>query len=323
MPPTFHPDIAVIIPVYNAIQYLDECLNSIVSQTYRELEIILVDDGSTDGSEKVCDQWSAKDNRISVIHQSNSGEAAARNTGISHAHSGLIAWVDSDDTIETSYIEHLYNTKKNHAASIAIANPRSKQSIKQDGEYVYSGQHDIIRAWLYNEIPSYMWSSLVNKSLYDGLQFESFRVRADALMMGKLCTRASRIVVYSDNGYQYREHADSTSHSASSPSVNLNSWMESGEKEYEYFSSFFPNFRKQASYHIMHELVVVYFCIKQLPDGREKKLLCHTLQKLMARHLPHLPWAHLGAKRFREMLAGLKAFILLTVYLMKHSRNYR
>jgi glycosyltransferase involved in cell wall biosynthesis len=81
MPPTFHPDIAVIIPVYNAIQYLDECLNSIVSQTYRELEIILVDDGSTDGSEKVCDQWSAKDNRISVIHQSNSSEAAARIPG--------------------------------------------------------------------------------------------------------------------------------------------------------------------------------------------------------------------------------------------------
>lgn len=115
-----------------------------------------------------------------------------------------------------------------------------------------------------------MWSSLVDKSLYDGLQFESFRVRADALMMGKLCTRASRIVVYSDNGYQYREHADSTSHSASSPSVNLNSWMESGEKEYEYFSSFFPNFRKQASYHIMHELVVVYFCIKQLPAAVRK-----------------------------------------------------
>lgn len=99
--------VSIIIPVYNAEKYLDECVESVLSQTYNDYELILVDDGSTDYSGKICDRYAKADNRIVVIHQQNSGASAARNTGISEAHGEYITFVDSDDWIEPDYIERM------------------------------------------------------------------------------------------------------------------------------------------------------------------------------------------------------------------------
>ena len=103
--------ISVVVPVYNVKQYLDDCMHSIVNQTYENIEIILVDDGSTDGSGELCEEWKGKDSRIRVIHQENGGLSAARNTGIEHAKGSYIAFVDSDDWVSEEYIEKLYEYK--------------------------------------------------------------------------------------------------------------------------------------------------------------------------------------------------------------------
>lgn len=97
--------VSVIVPVYNVAPYLDKCLKSICTQTYRELEIILIDDGSTDGSGEKCDRWSEKDSRIQVVHQKNGGVSSARNTGLSICTGELIGFVDSDDWLEADMIE--------------------------------------------------------------------------------------------------------------------------------------------------------------------------------------------------------------------------
>ena len=94
------PTVSVIIPVYNVEKYLDQCIESVVSQTYKELEIILVDDGSKDTSGALCDKWAAKDNRIKVIHKQNSGPAATRNMGTKAATGSWILYLDSDDWYE-------------------------------------------------------------------------------------------------------------------------------------------------------------------------------------------------------------------------------
>ena len=99
--------ISIIVPVYNVSQYLHACINSIINQTFKELEIILIDDGSTDDSGKICDIYSAIDKRIKVIHQCNSGLSAARNVGIEIATGEYITFIDSDDYISTDYIERL------------------------------------------------------------------------------------------------------------------------------------------------------------------------------------------------------------------------
>ena len=101
------PILSVIIPVYNIKNYLEECLNSVINQTLKEIEIILVDDGSTDGSAKICDNFASKDNRIIVVHQKNQGAGMARNAGIEIANGKYITFTDGDDYLETSAFETL------------------------------------------------------------------------------------------------------------------------------------------------------------------------------------------------------------------------
>ncbi len=103
------PLISVIVPVYNVEAYLDRCIGSIAGQTYENLEIILVDDGSPDGSGAICDAWAAKDSRIRVIHKENAGAGAARNTGLELASGEIISMIDSDDYLEPHMYAHLYN----------------------------------------------------------------------------------------------------------------------------------------------------------------------------------------------------------------------
>lgn len=101
--------ISVIVPVYNVESYLDRCISSIVQQTYQNLEIILVDDGSTDRSGAICDAWQQKDKRIRVIHKKNGGVSSSRNTGMEQAQGRFWGFVDSDDYIAPDMYEYLYN----------------------------------------------------------------------------------------------------------------------------------------------------------------------------------------------------------------------
>ncbi len=100
--------ISVIVPVYNCEQYLEECIDSIIGQTYKNLEVILVDDGSTDLSGEICDRYAKKDCRIKVIHQKNSGAQAARSTGIENANDKYMGFVDSNDWVDENMFEVLY-----------------------------------------------------------------------------------------------------------------------------------------------------------------------------------------------------------------------
>lgn len=113
------PLVTIIVPVYNVCAYVGECVESLLNQTYTNLEIILVDDGSTDGSEAVCDEYAKKDNRIRVIHQKNQGLSGARNTGLDHAEGEYIAFVDSDDCVMSTFIASLYRLIKKYHADIA------------------------------------------------------------------------------------------------------------------------------------------------------------------------------------------------------------
>ena len=112
--------ISIIIPVYNVSEYLDQCLESVCGQTYTNLEIILVDDGSTDGSAALCDEWAAKDSRIIVIHQENAGVAAARNAGLAGCTGELLTFVDSDDWLDVSLLEKLHDHLVSGRADVAM-----------------------------------------------------------------------------------------------------------------------------------------------------------------------------------------------------------
>ena len=101
--------VSIIVPVYNVQQYLDRCLKSLVGQTYQNIEILLVDDGSQDSSRELCDIWGTKDNRIKVFHKENGGLSDARNYGLRRANGDLICFVDSDDWCDSKYIEMMHS----------------------------------------------------------------------------------------------------------------------------------------------------------------------------------------------------------------------
>lgn len=123
---TEQPLISVIVPVYNVVRYLDECVRSIVEQSYRNLEIILVDDGSTDASGRLCDKWKARDTRIAVYHKHNGGLSDARNYGLKRCHGAWISFVDSDDFLSPIFIEVLMLAAQNFGCSV-VAVPFGKQ----------------------------------------------------------------------------------------------------------------------------------------------------------------------------------------------------
>ena len=112
--------VTIVIPVYNVENYLNRCLSSIVNQSYHNLEILLIDDGSTDSSGAICDEWAMRDGRITVIHKDNEGAGAARNTGIEKASGEYICFFDSDDYIEPDTIECVYTRTKQEAADVTM-----------------------------------------------------------------------------------------------------------------------------------------------------------------------------------------------------------
>lgn len=123
--------VSVVLPIYNVEKYLERCMNSVINQTYKNIEIIMVDDGSTDSSGKLCDEWKEKDDRIRVIHKSNEGLGLARNTGIENANGEFICFFDSDDYIDTDTIEILYETAKKYDSQIVTFGFRTVNSEGQ------------------------------------------------------------------------------------------------------------------------------------------------------------------------------------------------
>lgn len=130
------PQISVIIPIFNVASFLDECISSLVDQTYKEWECILVDDGSTDGSDVICDQWTTKDERIHVIHQVNAGVSGARNRGIEEARGDFYVFVDSDDTLGPN---HLYCLVNAPLADIVVSGIRQEKTAGLSVDYKPSG----------------------------------------------------------------------------------------------------------------------------------------------------------------------------------------
>lgn len=125
--------ISVIIPVYNVEAYIARCLDSVINQTYKNIEIILVNDGSNDNSGKICDEYAAKDKRIVVIHQKNMGASSARNAGLNKANGKYVCFIDSDDTVENNYIEELLKPLKEKDYDLVICNINDIYENKTSG----------------------------------------------------------------------------------------------------------------------------------------------------------------------------------------------
>ena len=165
--------VTIIVPVYNVEKYMDKCVESIVNQTYKNLEIILVDDGSNDGSSEKCDEWEKKDKRIQVIHKQNGGLSDARNVGIKQSHGKYLSFVDSDDFIDNDMIEYLVDILEKNKAEISICgytkfyeNDMIEKDNRKDNVKLYTSK-DALKLLLEDKkIQNYAWNKLYLKELF-------------------------------------------------------------------------------------------------------------------------------------------------------------
>ncbi len=201
--------ISIIVPVYNTQNYLAKCFDSIARQTYSNIEVIIVDDGSTDSSPEMCDEWGVKDDRFMIIHQTNQGQAAARNRGIDTASGKYIAFVDSDDYVSDNLIEDLYLAISQNNADISLC-----------GYYEYHKNKTIVGGPMKNcvlnkeaaleelikdkEIKSFPWGRLFDKKLFDGIRFPVGRNYEDLAINYRLFYKASIICAIDEQLYHYQ-----------------------------------------------------------------------------------------------------------------------
>lgn len=194
--------ISVVVPIYMVEAYLERCIQSIVNQTYQNLEIILVDDGSKDNCPQICDFWAKKDSRIVVIHRENGGLSAARNSGIDIAKGEYIAFVDSDDFIAEDFIECLYQACKESGSEIAQCRyeyvdgnvlTKAKEPVTEPME-TFSGKEMIAgMSWKDGAYNVVAWNKLYQRHLFENVRYPEGRIHEDEATTHKLFYHAKQV----------------------------------------------------------------------------------------------------------------------------------
>ena len=226
--------ISIVVPVYNISNYLDRCLESLTRQTYHDIEIIVVNDGSTDDSGEKCENWAKKDNRIKVIHQPNKGLSGARNTGIDAAKGEFILFVDGDDYVAPEYVAKLHNNAIVNDSDIVISN---YIFVNEAGQEIYNNNYsqfssdsifDGTDALLLFENKAYrtffdvVCIKLFRRDLFEGIRFpEGVSVVEDIAIIPMLYHKAKRVSVIPERLYYYVYRSESLSHTERSLKEDL------------------------------------------------------------------------------------------------------
>ena len=204
--------VSIVIPIYNVEEFLRECVDSVLAQAYRNIEVILVDDGSPDQCPEICDRYAEQDSRIQVIHQANSGLSGARNAGIKQAKGKYIAFVDSDDSIKPDFIKKLYAAIVKNRADIAVS-AFENQKLEESSLNAI----DAVRRILIEQqnLDIVAWNKLYKRSLFteQGIAYPVGKNNEDTLTTYKLYAAAQKVCYIPDCLYNYRTREDSIVHS--------------------------------------------------------------------------------------------------------------
>ena len=223
------PLVSVIIPVYNTKRYLTQCLESVVQQTYQNPDILIIDDGSTDGSSNLCDEFAQKDKRILVYHTENNGLSAARNYGIGHAKGAFISFLDSDDWIEQHTIETMLETAIQTDSEIVAATvcyeycDRSDHSHPQEEPCQSFQGNDVYAAFVNGVISDVAWNKLYRINCISITQFPEGKNYEDIFSMWKLMLKIAEtngsVAVLAEELFHYRIRKNSISHTKSAKNL--------------------------------------------------------------------------------------------------------
>ena len=204
--------VSIIVPVYKMEKYIEKCVTSLINQSYKNIEIILIDDGSPDKCPQMCDEYAEKDCRIRVVHQKNSGASKAREHGLKIAQGEYISFVDPDDWQETSAIEELVEAVAKFEADIVIFD---WQAFLDDGRRLVNSQNlsneksmeEIRDAFLLDKCPNFMCNKLFRKSLFKNMNFPADMIYEDLYINAEIFCRCKKAYYIAKPFYCYRVHA--------------------------------------------------------------------------------------------------------------------
>lgn len=274
--------VSIIVPVFNTEKYIDKCLNSLINQTLKEIEIIIVDDGSTDRSPKIIEKFKNSDSRITVINQQNAKQGAARNTGITHAKGEYIGFVDSDDWVDLNYFEKLYNSAKQNNSDLALAtnvrigNGKTKKrlTLKED-IFVQNLQEKVDICNLYKDACPTNKIYRLNFIKEKNILFPEGVYCEDKIFTTKAVFYANGIATAPNVYYYYYRNPDSTVNSNKNKKIN-DIYKNQARKEVLYFlKSKNCNLRDKDFWAIKKEYRIFNFILWRIKESfrSEKHLL--------------------------------------------------
>lgn len=280
--------ISVIIPVYNVEKYLKECLDSVINQTHKNIEIILIDDGSTDNSGKICDEYRKKDDRIIVIHKSNEGLSSARNDGLIHAKGKYIQFIDSDDYVNRDMLEITYSIIKKYNADVVtfshyILNDGKAICDCSKEEKVLNKMEAMKELLLDNKIRNYSWEKLWKKELFQDIKFPEGKKFEDIATTPFLFEKANKIILYDYPQYYYRQRQGSILHI---PSEELSiSYIDTTIMINEYMQKY-TQLEQYCNYSIVAATIRVYndialYNLESLYNNNKTEQLYNILKNIM------------------------------------------
>ena len=209
-------NISIIVPVYNVENYLKECLDSILAQTYKNIQVLLVDDGSKDNSGKIAQEYAAKDSRLRYIYQDNKGLSGARNTGIKKADGEYIAVVDSDDWVEPDYIETMLKTALEKDADVTVCgfvkeSKEPKELRIENRAYSRTSAMGVLSNIFTDEylVMNVAWNKLYKKNIFDKVQYAEGKLHEDEYTIHRVIDQADLICTIDKVLYHYRLRDDS------------------------------------------------------------------------------------------------------------------
>ena len=253
-----NPLLSIVTPVYNVESFLDRSVQSILSQSYRDIELILIDDGSTDGSSSLCDELAKKDSRVKVIHKENGGVSTARNVGLEIASGEYLTFVDPDDFLAPdtylANMEYLISQKDVDILQYPYCNYISDDEIlnyHRPAEHLLVGAEQIFSNWWSGSPLEYViWNKIYKRSLWDGVRFKVGHISEDTCLVSQFVSRAHSIYISEKGLYYYqRDRVDSYTFGEYSFSKHLD---------------------------LFYAHTAIYDCFKMYPDMVTEKVLAFT-----------------------------------------------
>jgi glycosyltransferase involved in cell wall biosynthesis len=270
------PLISIIIPVYKVEKYLEKCIKSVLDQTYKNLQIILVDDGSPDNCGKICDNYVKIDNRIEVIHKENGGLSDARNVGLKKARGKYIGFVDSDDYVSNGMFENMYNTLVNNNADVSICNfytvIDNKNIIKNvdNGIEIYNKLEILKEILLDKKIQSYAWNKLYKRELFKDIEYPVGKKYEDIGTTFYILEKCNKIAVSGSPEYYYITRGDSIVNNNTEGTVI--DYISLISDRYDYIDKKYKELKKYNDYYITKTLITAYTDAYHLKNNSEEFL---------------------------------------------------